>query len=191
MFIKAFATALVSTTLIAGAFQTPAFADAGGGGGGDGAGYQETHTLTFTMPPRKKLPSASSTERRSGVTTTARGNADGSRTNTRTNRNGRVLDERTGRPDPRPSMSSTDRNTGVTTTVRTNPDGSRTVTKTNRKGRVISEQRRSGPGANRPWASAYDPDTGTRTTSVGLNRTGSVRAVFSVGPLGIGFGFSR
>jgi hypothetical protein len=99
-----------------------------------------------------------------------------------------------------PSASSTDRRTGVTTTSRGNADGSRTITVTDRDGRVIRTERVEGkkkgkdkkvakkPG--RSWASAYDPDTRTRTTSIG-NRGGGGRTVITVGPFGLSVGISR
>jgi hypothetical protein len=155
MFVKALTTALVSATLLAGTLQTPAFADMGGGGGG---GFSETHTLHFNMPKKQNRPWASSTDPRTGHTTTSRGASDGARHITVTDRNGNVI--HTDRMDPRKKA-----------------DG--------KKNKKAAKK----PG--RPWASAYDPATGTRTTSVGLNQRGSLRAVISVGPFGIGFGYSR
>jgi hypothetical protein len=152
MFAKALTTALVSATLLAGALQTPAFADMGGGGG-DG-GYSEAHTLTFTMPKKQNRPWARSTNPDNGETTTSRGASDGSRHITVTDRNGNVI--RTDRVEGRKKAD---------------------------KNKKVAKK----PG--RAWASAYDPATGTRTTSVS-NGDGT-RTVFSIGIFGLSVGISR
>ena len=152
MFAKALTTALVSATLLTGAFQTSAFASGCGGGEGGGAA-SITHI-------HKKLPSASATDRRTGVTTTSRGNVDGSRTITVTDRDGRVL--RTERVEgKKKAEKKADK----------------------KKDKKVAKK----PG--RSWASAYDRDTGTRTTSIG-NGDGT-RTVISIGPFGLSVGLSR
>ena len=88
---------------------------------------------------------------------------------------------------------------GTTITSRSNGDGTRTVTTTDRNGKVIKQRvvgKKKGKKVkkvvrrkSRPWASAYDPDTRTRTTAIG-NDDGS-RTVITIGPFGIGIGFSR
>lgn len=156
MFVKALTTALVSATLLAGTFQTSAFA-MGDGGGGDPGSPGAAPMIRLNMPKKVNRPWASSTDTRTGHTTTSRGASDGSRHITVTDRDGRVI--RTERVEGRKKVDA----------------------KKNKKAKK--------PG--RPWASAHDPATGTRTTSVGLNQRGSVRAVISIGPFGIGFGISR
>ncbi len=88
---------------------------------------------------------------------------------------------------------------GTTVTSRSNGDGTRTVTTRDRNGKVLKKKvvgKKKGKKAkkvvrrkSRPWASAYDPATGTRTTSVG-NGDGT-RTVITFGPFGIGIGISR
>ena len=91
---------------------------------------------------QESRPRASSRDPRTGVTTTSCGNPDGSRTVTRTDRNGKVIDSKHIPKKRLPSASSRDSRTGVTTTSRGNADGSRTVTRTDRNGRVIDVRRR-------------------------------------------------
>ena len=88
---------------------------------------------------------------------------------------------------------------GTTVTARSNGDGTRTVTTRDRNGKVIKQKvvgKKTGKKAkkvvrrkSRPWASAYDPDTGTRTTAIG-NDDGS-RTVIRFSPFGISIGISR
>lgn len=88
---------------------------------------------------------------------------------------------------------------GTTMTSRSNGDGTRTVTHRDRTGKIIKQKvvgKKKGKKAkkvvrrkSRPWASAYDPHTRTRTTAIG-NDDGS-RTVITVGPFGIGIGISR
>jgi len=98
------------------------------GAGGSGA-------RTAGKPP----DSARSTDKNTGVTTTSVKNPDGTRTVTRTDRNGNVLSKKTVSKSPA-SASSTDRKTGVTTKSVRNPDGTRTVTKTDKDGNVLSRE---------------------------------------------------
>ncbi|MEX0956619.1 MAG: hypothetical protein WDZ83_15590 [Rhizobiaceae bacterium] len=88
---------------------------------------------------------------------------------------------------------------GTQITSRSNGDGTRTVTTRDRNGKIIKQKvvgKKKGKKAkkvvrrkSRPWASAYDPNTGTRTTAIG-NGDGS-RTVIILGPFGIGIGISR
>jgi hypothetical protein len=88
---------------------------------------------------------------------------------------------------------------GTKITSRSNGDGTRTVTTRDRNGKIIKQKvvgKKKGKKVkkvvrrkNRPWASAYDPQTRTRTTSIG-NGDGS-RTVVIFGPFGIGIGISR
>ena len=97
------------------------------------------------------------------------------------------------------SWASSDHAHGTRITSRSNGDGTRTVTTRDRNGQIIKQQvvgKKKGKKAkkvvrrkSRPWASAYDPATGTRITSMG-NGDGS-RTVITFGPFGIGIGISR
>jgi hypothetical protein len=88
---------------------------------------------------------------------------------------------------------------GTQVTSRSNGDGTRTVTTRDRNGKIVKREvvgQKEGKKAkkvvrrkSRPWASAYDPATGTRTTAIG-NGDGS-RTVIILGPFGIGIGISR
>ena len=86
---------------------------------------------------------------------------------------------------------------GVTVSVQQNRDGSRTVTETDRNGNVIRQRVEPKPvkkvkaprKPGRAWASAYDPATGTRITS--MSNGNGTRTVISFGPFGIGIGISR
>lgn len=88
---------------------------------------------------------------------------------------------------------------GTTVTSRRNSDGSRTVLTKDRTGKVIDKKvvgkkaakkaAKKAKPRSRPWASAYDPNTRTRTTSIG-NGDGT-RTVITFGPFGIGIGISR
>jgi hypothetical protein len=90
--------------------------------------------------PDKPSDSASSTDKNTGVTTTSVKNPDGTRTVTRTGKDGKVLSEEKVGKSPT-SASSTDRKTGVTTKSVRNPDGTRTVTKTDKDGNILSRER--------------------------------------------------
>lgn len=95
--------------------------------------------------------------------------------------------------------ASSNNRDGTMVTSRSNGDGTRTVTTRDRNGKIIKQKvvgKKKGKKArkvvrrkSRPWASAYDPATGTRTTAIG-NRDGS-RTVIMFGPFGIGIGISR
>lgn len=80
-------------------------------------------------PRQRQLPSASSTDPNSGITTTVQGNRDGSRTVTKTDRRGRVIStERRGGPGAnRPWASAYDPDTRTRTTAIGNGNGTRTV----------------------------------------------------------------
>jgi hypothetical protein len=100
---------------------------------------------------RVNLPYASSTDRRTGVTTTKRVHSDGSYTIYKRDRYGRILGQRHvlsrrsggGRVN-QPYARSTDRRTGVSTTKTRNSDGSFTVIKRYSNGRIISARRVQG-----------------------------------------------
>ena len=83
--------------------------------------------------------SADSTDANTGTTTTSVQNLDGSRTITKTDKDGNVLSKETVGKSPA-SASSTDQKTGVTTTSVANPDGTRTVTKTDKDGNILSRE---------------------------------------------------
>ena len=87
-------------------------------------------------PVKHGPASASSTDRKTGVTTTSVDKGKGVHEVTRTNANGNVIDRKTVKPQPA-SASSTDRN-GITTTVISNGDGSRTVVTTNASGKILA-----------------------------------------------------
>jgi len=109
-----------------------------------------------------KSPSASSTEKQTGVTTTSKSNPDGTHTITKTDKDGNLLSKEKVGPQPA-SASSTDTSTGVTTTSVRNPDGSRTVTKTDKDGNLLSKEK---VGPQPASASSTDTSTGITTTSV-------------------------
>jgi len=88
----------------------------------------------------KPSTSASSTDLNTGEITTSVKNPDGSRTVTKTDKDGKLLSSKTIRKSPA-SASSTDPNTGETTTSVANPDGSRTVTKADAEGNVLSREK--------------------------------------------------
>ncbi len=119
---------------------------------------------------QERGPRASSRDPKTGVTTTSCGNRDGSRTVTRTDRNGKVIGSKVIPKKRLPSASSRDPRTGVTTTSRGNRNGSRTVTRTDRNGKVIGSK--VIPKKSLPSASSRDSCTGVTTTSRG-NRDGS------------------
>jgi hypothetical protein len=129
------------------------------GGGLTGA----INCITKEMDKAGKAPaSASSTEKKSGVTTTSVRNPDGTRTVTKTDKNGKVLSKKVVGKEPT-SASATDTKTGITTTSVRNPDGTRTVTRTDKNGKVLSKKVvRKEPTS----ASATDTKTGITTTSV-------------------------
>ena len=110
----------------------------------------------------KTPDSASSTDTNAGTTTTSVKNPDGSRTVTKTDKDGNVLSKKTVRKSPT-SASSTDKKTGVTTTSVRNPDGTRTVTKTDKDGNVLSRER---VGKSPDSASSTVLNTGETTKSV-------------------------
>ncbi len=89
------------------------------------------------------LPSASSYDPDTGITTTSQRNPDGSRTVTQTDKDGNVISNKTLPPRGKgtSSASSYDPETGITTKSQGNPDGSRTVTRTDKKGKVISSEK--------------------------------------------------
>ena len=107
-------------------------------------------------------PSASTTDKNAGITSTSVRNPDGTRTFTKTDRNGNVLSKEVVGKSPA-SASSTDRKTGVTTTSVRNPDGTHTVTKTDKKGNILS---REIVGKSPTSASSTDKKTGITTKSV-------------------------
>ncbi len=90
-----------------------------------------------TKQPEKNPASASTTDPKTGITTKSVKNPDGTRTITRTDKNGKVLSERTvGKTST--SASMTDPETGITTKSVKNSDGSRTITRTDARGTVLS-----------------------------------------------------
>lgn len=86
---------------------------------------------------------------------------------------------------------------GSSINSRRNRDGSRTVTEADRNGAVVNQRVVAKPAKpakkprkpGRAWASAYDPATGTRVTSI--DNGDRTRTVISIGPFGIGIGISR
>ncbi|WP_350333224.1 hypothetical protein [Coralliovum pocilloporae] len=76
---------------------------------------------------------------------------------------------------------------GSSRTIRRTRTGGREIIKRNKRGNVVD--RRNVNRSNRPWASSYDPETGTRVTAIG-NDDGS-RTVITISPFGlIGVGVS-
>jgi hypothetical protein len=88
----------------------------------------------------KTPSSASSTDRKTGITTTSLKNPDGTRTVTKTDKNGKLISRVIVDKSP-DSASSTDLRTKVTIKSVANPDGSRTVTTTDKNGTVLSRKR--------------------------------------------------
>ncbi len=116
--------------------------------------------------PPEELPSASSTDPETGITTTSQKNPDGSRTVTRTDPDGNVLSTKT-IPPPGEGVtfaSSTDPKTGITTNSVRQRDGSNLVTQTDADGNVLSTELTSPEGMRRSIASTTDPATGVTTT---------------------------
>ncbi len=110
----------------------------------------------------KTPDSAGSTDANTGTTTTSVKNPDGSRTVTKTDKDGNVLSkERVGKAPA--SASSIDKKTGITTKSVRNPDGTRTVTKTDRDGNVLSREK---VGKSPDSASSTKLNTGEKITSV-------------------------
>lgn len=183
MFARTLA-ALAAAAVLSTAITSQSFADMGGGSGEpEATAYSATGSIN------------------------SRRNRDGSRTVTERDRNGNLVNQRVvakpAKPAKKPrkqnlaSASSTDPASGVTVSVQQNRDGSRTVTETDRNGNVIRQRVEPKPvkKANAPrkpgraWASAYDPATGTRITS--MSNGNGTRTVISFGPFGIGIGISR
>lgn len=117
--------------------------------------------------PSKGPATAGLTDPKTGITTTSVDNPDGSRTVTRTDRDGKVLSTEVVPAKSAATASSTDTKTGITTTSVDNPDGSRTVTRTDRDGKVLSTEIVPAKGAGPTIASSTDPETGITTTSIG------------------------
>jgi hypothetical protein len=88
----------------------------------------------------KEPASASSTAPKTGVTTKSEQNPDGTRTVTKTDKDGKLISKETVGKEPA-SASSTDPETGVTTKSVRNPDGTRTVTKTDAQGNILSREK--------------------------------------------------
>jgi hypothetical protein len=107
--------------------------------------------------------SGSSYDPNSGVTTSAQGSVDGSRTVTQTDSEGKKISEEKIPAQGTPGATSYDEKTGVTTSSQANTDGSRTVRKIDRNGNVISEKVMPPRGKDVPSASSYDPATGITT----------------------------
>ncbi|GEM_PF-2280742 len=104
----------------------------------------------------RELPSASSTDPATGITTTSQGNADGSRTVTRTDADGNVLSQETMPPAGQglPSASAYDPATGITTTAQGNADGSHTVTQSRDSAPAVSSAEPPAAGSVEPPASS-------------------------------------
>lgn len=109
-----------------------------------------------------KLSEGSARDTVTGTTVAVQGNADGTRTVTTTDANGKVLSKENRGKEPN-GGSAYDASTGKTTTSTANGDGTRTVTTTDKNGNVISQERR---GKQPAGASSYDPATGITTSSV-------------------------
>lgn len=105
---------------------------------------------------------ASSTNTKTGATTTSVANPDGSHTVTKKDKTGKVVSRETVGKSPA-FASSTDNATGITTTSVRNRDGTRTVTRTDKTGKVLSRETR---GKSPASASSTNNVTGITTTSV-------------------------
>ena len=110
----------------------------------------------------KTPDSARSTDANAGTTTTSVKNSDGSRTVTKTDKDGNVLSKETVGKSPA-TASSTDKKTGITTKSVRNPDGTRTVTKTDMDGNLLSREK---VGKSPDSASSTEMNTGKTITSV-------------------------
>ena len=117
---------------------------------------------TGAKTPGRVPTSASSTDKNTGETTTSVKNPDGTRTITKTDKDGNVLSTKTVGKGPA-SASSTDRKTGITTKSVRNPDGTRTVTKTDKDGNILSRER-----------TGKVPDIASSTETKSLKTTTSV-----------------
>lgn len=95
-----------------------------------------------TVPPASpKAPSASSTAPETGITTESRGNPSGSRTVTRTDKQGNILSEEIIPAGPRPfSASAFDPETRVTTSIVKQPDGKALLTQTGENGKILNQK---------------------------------------------------
>jgi len=123
--------------------------------------------------------SASSTDTNTETITTSVKNADGTRTVTKTDKNGKVLSEETVGKSPA-FASSTDRKTGVTTKSVRNPDGTRTITKTDKDGIVLSKET-----VGKAAASASSTDLKTNVTIKSVANPDGSRTVTTTGKDGI------
>jgi hypothetical protein len=184
MFAKTLA-AIAAAAVLSTAITSQSFADMGGGSG-------EPEATAYSTD---------------GSSINSRRNRDGSRTVTARDRNGNVVNQRVvakpAKPAKKPrkqdlaSASSTDPASGVTISVQQNRDGSRTITERDRNGNVMRQRVEPKPlkkakaprKPGRAWASAYDPATGTRVTSI--DNGDRTRTVITFGPFGIGIGISR
>lgn len=143
---------------------------------GLGKWYGEDGKLTETAyhegGNQVELEQLESTNNDTGEKTTSIENPDGSRTVTKTDKNGKVTSREVigEKPD---IASSSDEETGITTTATENRDGTREVAETDPDVNRIS---RAGLDAARPddlpFLSATNPQTGVTTSSV-LNEDGS------------------
>jgi hypothetical protein len=89
----------------------------------------------------KAQPWASSTDPKTGITTTSQGNPDGSRTITKTDSQGNEVSRETVPPPGKstPSVSTTDPATGETTTIEGLKGGGTVTTKTDASGKQTSK----------------------------------------------------
>ena len=116
-----------------------------------------------TQVAKPRSASASSTDEETGLTTTSERNADGSRTVTVTDSDGKVVSKETVPSSSRPSITMTDPASGISTTSVRNTDGSRTITRTDAEGNELSS--RTVSGDEPAEASSTDP-SGTTARSV-------------------------
>ncbi|GBE42946.1 hypothetical protein BMS3Bbin10_01017 [bacterium BMS3Bbin10] len=124
--------------------------------------YRQSKKPKKDSGPAKPAASASSTDNKTGVTTKSVKNPDGTRTVTKTDKDGNVLSKETVGKSPA-SASATDTKTGITTKSVRNPDGTRTVTRTDKDGNVLSKET---VGKSPDSASSTDTKTGITTKSV-------------------------
>ncbi len=114
--------------------------DCKSGGGLLGAMNCIAKRIEGATESNKKPGAASATNKKTGITTKSVQNPDGTRTVTKTDKDGNILSrERTAKSQA--SASSTIPETGQITTSVANRDGSRTVTTTDKSGNILSRER--------------------------------------------------
>ena len=118
--------------------------DCKSGGGLLGAMNCITKRIEGATESNRTTSSASAASNKTGITTKSVQNPDGSRTITKTDKDGNLLSTENKGKSP-VSATSTDVRTGITTKSVRNSDGTRTVTKTDKDGNILSRKELQNP----------------------------------------------